>query len=232
MAHLFSSSRLKSRKQTDWWAAENEPTREQVVEIYSEHGSSECLDLEAEGCDWRVNERAGYVEAGAVQAALGRGYALGFVAGSDSHDAIPSTLEDGPGPVGHWEDSDSDGEADSVRYHFTSGGLTGVWLQGDLTEESLMTAIRSRQTLASSGIRPELKVNAKGRQGERFLMGQDVPASSLPLTITAWSAVPDWEGTIIFERIGPGGVIEDSQEGVAFNGVWDPREASWTYLRI
>ena len=63
-------------------------------------------------------------------------------------------------------------------------------------------------------------------------MGQDVPATALPLTITAWSVLPDWDGQIIFERIGPGGVIEDSQEGIAFNGLWDPREESWTYLRI
>ena len=219
-------------QRTDWWVAENAPVREQVVEIYSEHGSSECLDLDAEGCDWRINEEAGYAEVGAVQSALERGYFLGFVAGSDAHDAKPGSIQDGPGPVGHWQDTDNDGELDSVRYHFTAGGLTGVWLQGELTEDSLLDAIEARQTLASSGIRPELKINAQGRYGEQFLMGEEVPPSALPLTITAWSVLPDWEGRIIFERIGPGSFIEDSQEGVAYSGTWDPRGESWTYLRI
>jgi hypothetical protein len=219
-------------QQTDWGASENEPFEEQVVEIYSEHGSSECIDLDQESCDWRINETNGYVEVGSIQAALGRGFRLGFVAGSDSHDARPGSIEDGPGPVGHWEDTDDDGKLDSVMWQFTSGGLTGVWLKGELSAESLLEAIDSRQTIASSGIRPLLKLDAKGRSGERFLMGESIPSSALPLTLSAWTVIADWEGQVIYERIGPGGVIEDSQDGESFAGVWDPQEASWTYLRI
>jgi hypothetical protein len=219
-------------QQTDWWAEENAPRRENVVEIYSEHGSSECSDLDEEGCDWRINEGNGYVEAGSVQAALDRGFKLGFLGGSDSHDARPGSIWDGAGPVGHWEDSDGDGEVDQPIRQFTSGGLSGVWLRGELTAETLLDAIESRQTLASSGIRPELKLNARGRYGESFVMGDVVPASALPLTLSAWTALPDWEGQIIYERIGPGGEVEDRQEGEQYTGIWEPSETSWTYLRI
>ena len=63
-------------------------------------------------------------------------------------------------------------------------------------------------------------------------MGDVVPASALPLTLSAWTALPDWEGQIIYERIGPGGEVEDRQEGEQYSGLWEPSEPSWTYLRI
>ncbi|MFT5680141.1 MAG: hypothetical protein ACI8RZ_001046, partial [Myxococcota bacterium] len=104
---------------TDWSLEENTPSSEQVVEIYSEHGSSECIDLTADGCDWRINTGQGYYADGSIQAALSEGYQLGFVGGTDSHDARPGSLDDGPSHIAHWLDTDGDGIVDTPKTHFT-----------------------------------------------------------------------------------------------------------------
>lgn len=160
---------------TDWNLAENAPDREALVEIYSEHGSSECLDVVSEGCEWRVDQDKGYVPEGSVQAALAHGYRLGFVGGTDSHDARPGSLDDGPGPAAHWDDGE-------VRWQFAAGGITGVWLDEaeDLNTDTLFDALEARATLASSGPRPALVAWAEGADGQDYLPGALLPRSALP----------------------------------------------------
>jgi hypothetical protein len=84
-----------------WNLVENTPLREHLVEISSEHGVGECVDPNAADCAWRVNSSVEYVPEGAVQNALGLGHRLGFLAGTDSHDARPGSVDDGPGLVGY-----------------------------------------------------------------------------------------------------------------------------------
>ncbi|NOY27322.1 MAG: hypothetical protein GXP62_15755, partial [Oligoflexia bacterium] len=92
------------------------------MEIYSEHGSSECWDDSLEGCGWAFNTAQGYHPQGSIQAALDHGYQLGFVAGTDSHDGRPGSIEDGPSHVAHWRD----GLEGGPQVQFTGGGVTGL----------------------------------------------------------------------------------------------------------
>lgn len=210
---------------TDWGLRENRPDRETLVEIASEHGSSECLDLGAEGCDWRVNEAQGYLPEGSVQAALDRGYTLGFVGGTDAHDARPGSLSDGPGAVGQIEDG-------AIRRHFAPGAITGVFLEGDLDLDSLFDALEDRRTLASTGPRPELRAWAEGADGLTYLPGEALPRAALPARLFLEAAEAEGYALSAIERLGPGGLIEDRSDGPDYEGAWDASPGDWTYLRL
>ena len=218
---------------TDWLLEENRPDHEQVVEIYSEHGASECADPDAEGCDWRINDEQGYYPDGAVQTALEEGYWLGFVGGTDSHDARPGSLSDGPSSLAHWLDTDSDGIPDTPKEHFTAGGLTGIWLDDGqrLDEDALFDAIASRHTAATSGPRPTLQAAVIGQDGIVYPPGHALPFAALPADLHVALIEPGGEGAITIERIGPDGVLSTA-EGAVLEDVWRPGEGQWTYLRI
>ena len=221
-------------QETDWLLHENAPLREDVVEVYSEHGSSECADLDADGCGWAVDEDAGYYPDGSVQTALSRGFTLGFVGGSDSHDARPGSIEDGPGPVAQWTDTDDDGIGDELQYHYTGGGLTGVLTDQDLSVGAIFDAIDGRHTIASSGPRPDLGVFAEGQDGVEYPFGSVIPGDALPLSIRAW--VPEVDGAQIrierIERRGSSAEVVEAMDGSGFSGTWAPQQAGWTYLRV
>ena len=219
---------------TDWTLADNEPKQEQVVEIYSEHGSSECFDISEEGCDWRINTAQRYYPDGSIQAALSEGYQLGFVGGTDSHDARPGSLSDGPSRIAHWDDTNNDNVPDTPRQHFTAGGLTGVWMDADtpLTPDTLLETIASRTTAASSGPRPALIASALGQDGLRYPPGSALPGSAMPAEIILELTEPGVEADeITIERIGPDGVVSSAVSDT-FTDVWRSSDGDWTYLRI
>ncbi|RME25723.1 MAG: DUF3604 domain-containing protein, partial [Deltaproteobacteria bacterium] len=221
---------------TDWSEPDNAPVGEAVVEIYSEHGSSECLDPAAEGCDWQVNDAQGYLSAGAVQAALDEGYRLGFVAGTDAHDARPGSVADGPSHVAHWRE----GVAAPER-QFGGGGLTGVLLAAPLSRDALFDAIEARRTIATSGPRPALVAWAEDAAGGRYPVGAVIPRDRMPATLVlelgpldaAGTLRDDEVGEVWIERIGEGGRLEEAEPGSRFSTTWDPgRRETWTYLRV
>jgi len=218
-------------QQNDWLLSENAPDRETLVEIFSEHGSSECWDTSREGCAFALNEAQGYYPDGAVQRALDEGYQLGFVAGTDSHDGRPGSVDDGPGTVGHWEDTDEDGVPDQVQRHFSAGGITGVYLPDGIGRNRLFDALEARRTVASSGPRPALAAWALGKDGGAHLPGTVIPEGVWPVELRLQLEEPE-EGWVLIERVSGMGQVADSVEGVSYQERWDPPNGAWTYLRV
>ncbi len=221
---------------TDWSLPGNAPLGEPAVEIYSEHGSSECLDPTAEGCAWQRNDAQGYLPAGSVQAALDAGYRLGFLAGTDSHDAHPGSIADGPSHVAHWTEGVEDPEE-----QFGPGGLTGALLDAPLSRDALFDAIEARRTVASSGPRPELVAWAEDGGGRRYPAGATIPRDALPATLHLELGALDPAGTLLdqdvaevwVEQLGPGGELLETQTGQGFSADWEPRGGDrYTYLRV
>jgi len=161
-----------------------DPDYEVLIELYSEHGSSECYDLEAERCDWHIKSNSLYWPQGSVQAALTTGYQLGFTAGTDSHDSRPGP-EDGPSCTANFTDTDGDGDLDSAQCHDWNGGVTGVMVEGALDRVSLWQGLRTRGTLATSGPRYPVRVFAVGQSGDVLPAGAMVPASEMPARLVA-----------------------------------------------
>lgn len=224
-------------QQTDWSDADNAPLREELVEIHSEHGSSECFDPDADGCGFALNDDQGYVPRGSVQAALDRGFVLGFVGGTDSHDSHPGSVDDGPSKVAQWSD---EAPYDLIQ-HFTPGGLTGVFAPEGLDRDSLFDALRRRRTMASSGPRMEAYAWAVGRDGARYLPGELIPRWNMPVGLVLVLGDMDERGThrwedfedVVIERVAAGGQVVSFGSGEAFGDSWNPDPSErWTYLRV
>jgi hypothetical protein len=166
-----------------------DPRYSPVVEIYSEHGSFECIDTTAPGCDFAINTNYGYYPQGAVQTALSNGWKLGFVAGTDSHDANPGSWEDGPGYHG------PSGTDPIPSLQFDGGGLTGVGVSGELDSASLFEGLMSRHTIATTGPRPTLYAYALGADGLPYAPGDAIPAAAWPVTVAVDAT--DAEATVV-----------------------------------
>lgn len=154
-----------------------------VVEMASEHGSSECAVPDAAGCDWHL-QSAIYDAAGAVQNALQLGFALGFTGGTDRHDSDPGRVDIGPGPTGHLYDSDADGVQDAAFVQYTTGTLTGVLAPSPLTRAGIFDAIGARHTFASSRVLTGLSVEAVDADGIPYLPGDDMPPGTYTVHVT------------------------------------------------
>ncbi len=160
----------------DWGSLESQLEEDLVVEIHSEHGSSECFDLELQGCDWGVDADLHYAN-GSVQYALQLGRRLGFVGGTDNHESAPGSVEDGAGPI-------LGSGKDFVIWHLTGGSLTGVYYAGsDVTRSVLFDGIEARNTMAASWLFDEVAVAALGEDGNVYLPGADIPAEASPLQL-------------------------------------------------
>lgn len=149
-----------------------DPNREQVVEIYSEHGSSECADQSAWECGWRDKPSAEYVGEGSIQTALALGFQLGFVGGTDSHDSQPGSVEDGPSCPSF----SSDGK--TMVCHDHAGGLTGVYYQEPLDRTAIFEGIHARTTLVTSGPRVPVRAAVIAPDGDVYLPGSVLSADA------------------------------------------------------
>jgi len=144
-----------------------------LVEIHSEHGSSECFDLTLPGCDWNI-DASQHEPFGAVQRALQHGHLLGFVGGTDNHEANPGSVEDGGGPVA--------ATGGQVEWKSSAGSLTAALHAGwPLERATLFDALEARNTLAASWRFERLRVAARGADGQLYLPGSDVPEAASPL---------------------------------------------------
>lgn len=110
---------------------------ENLVEIYSMHGSSESHD--------GLRSIQGSVGGRSVKDALGKGYKLGFVAGGDMHSSQPGNPRLSRGPYR------------TLRYR---AGLTGVICKGR-TREEIFRALKLRRCYATTGERMilDFKIN-------------------------------------------------------------------------
>ncbi|MFH1468654.1 MAG: hypothetical protein ABIO70_29965 [Pseudomonadota bacterium] len=173
-----------------WSADINRDLGDRVVEIYSEHGSSECADPTDEGCDWMHSPH--HVSEGAVQTALQEGHALGFVGGTDSHDGRPGSTADGPGAIVGTADSEG-----NYIIHMAPGGITGALTVGmERSRGEIFDAIEARHTFAASWRFGSAKIAALGQDGVLYLPGDDVPAAASPVTLMVRmtdSSVEGWQ---------------------------------------
>ncbi len=132
---------------------------EALVEVYSEHGSSECVNPAAPYCDWNLATEV-YSPAGSLQAMLQAGHRPGLLAGTDSHDGRPGSLGDGPGPNSLYDDTDGDGVPDTAQHHRAPGGLTGLIVDPDaeLDRAAIFDALESKRSVAASSSFEVLRV--------------------------------------------------------------------------
>lgn len=172
-----------------------------VVEIASEHGSSECdTRVATEGCDWRFSAEH-HIDDGSIQYMLQMGHKLGFVGGTDNHMAEPGRHSQGGGYVRDLEDADS-----TAPWHtqFSSGTITGAVTYDPLFDRAdLFDAIAARHTVVASWPATGLVIYATGADGVRYLPGDDVPHAAMPLELTASlddPTVTEWYAEVVDEQ--------------------------------
>jgi hypothetical protein len=154
---------------------------EPFVEIYSKHGTSEYLH--------NPRPLRGQIPGHFVQDMLNAGAHIGFVGGSDSHQANPgSSLED-PGPYR------------TLQYR---SGLAAVWAR-DLTREALWEAFFARRVYATSYTRTILRLSVNG-----VSMG-GIGAAEYPREIRAFVASPAFINHV--ELLKNGEVVGTNPEG-------------------
>jgi len=161
--------------------------QERLVEILSEHGSSECRDFSQEGCSFLANtdsEGNAYIGWGSVQAALSLGYRLGFVGGTDGHDGRPGSLDDGPSHVCQRKAPDDGSEDPDPKQLFCPGALTGLFVSGSFDRSSLFEALQARHTLASTWRAERVVMAAISAEDLLYLPGDLVPVEGFPLQLT------------------------------------------------
>jgi hypothetical protein len=177
----------------DWTQELNSQLGDRLVEIHSEHGSSECVDPAADGCAWGVNAER-HVPWGAVQAAWRQGLRLGLVGGTDNHEGRPGSLEDGPGVIASARDDDGDGVPELWHELHCGGSVTGAFYAGeDLDRPALFDALEARSTAVASWIPLALRAGAVGQDGRVYLPGAEIPAAASPLHLLLEVEEPEAE---------------------------------------
>lgn len=164
----------------DWRAEVNIPDLrwEPLIEIASEHGTSECYDLNDSYCDFRPFEVSTYYGWGSFQAALSMGYKVGVMGGSDTHDALPASFDDGPSATSVVL---RDG---SLAYQNYQGAMTGTMTAPPYDRYALFDGLFARSTIASTGpfIEPRAFLRLSG--GDILLPGSEVSASSAEVVVS------------------------------------------------
>lgn len=197
--------------------APQHPQVERLVEIYSQWGSSE----------YRGNPQrpgahlaADAVNQGlSVRELLATGARLGFIGGSDNHDARPGLTGNGAVLKGVYP---------NMGYR---GGLAAVYAPA-LTREAIFDALLARRTYATTGERILLEFAVNG-----VPMGQEatVPESAAPREVTGWVAgtapitelVLVRDGEEIHRETRPVAAAPAAAPGEPSSG--DPRQATFRY---
>ncbi|NOY27572.1 MAG: DUF3604 domain-containing protein [Oligoflexia bacterium] len=200
----------------DWANPDNVPDSRYttVVEIYGEHGSSECADASMRFCNWRQKSDADYLGLGGYQTALALGYELGVVGGTDSHDGLPGTIHNDPSCTAIW-----DPDTSAVRCQDFKGGLTGVMVTGRLSRTTLFDALFSRNTVATSGPKLQVRAYVRTTDNQIAIPGDEVTAADADQLVVSVEGLVDgskWEHVYI-DLIDPTGVTLASTEDEALD---------------
>jgi hypothetical protein len=207
----------------DWHNPLNQGLGDRVLEIYSEHGSSECADREQEGCTWR-NRGIHYRGDGSAQRALQEGLRLGFVGGTDNHEGDPGGILDGPS----WFFGN-----EGLRIQSNSGGLAGLMVPLDSPRDrgSLMDALHRRHSIAASHRPDSLSVLALGADDRLYLPGDDLPEEALPARVLA--EVDEEEAlTLHWELVDAWGDLRGASDGPSVELELWPLPGEAIYLRL
>lgn len=226
---------LKKPQPVDWRREANrpEPTWETVVEIASEHGTSECFELSDPHCAWRVYDEDDYYPQGSFQAALRQGYRLGVAGGTDTHDARAGSIEDGPSctavPL-------SETELACQNYQ---GATTGVLTADPYDRHAIFDGIFDRKTYATTG--PQIPVRAWLTVGEDlYLPGRAVKSEgerSLTVSLAEAYDADQWT-TVAIDLLNEQGEILDAIEAAAtderalLQTIIEPGDCTACYVRI
>jgi hypothetical protein len=223
----FHHSGLNRPRAVNWSLEMHQQLGDPVVEIYSEHGSSECHDLGMDGCAWSVDDSI-FEASGSVQSALQQGYALGFVAGTDSHDGRPGSLGDGPGVIV----GDVGGSTGGYHLQFAPGGVTGALVAGaEPGRKDIIDAVELRNTVAASWLFDAVRIAAVGQDGLVYLPGDDVPAEASPVRLVVEiedAAVETW----LIEVLDPWGQVWLSSEVSSLEEPLDLAAGEARYVRV
>lgn len=165
------------------WSIPPHPELEPVTEIVSVHGSSEAMDSPM--------PIYSPVPGNLVRDALDRGYRLGFVGSSDSHDGHPGLA------------------------HLASptSGLAAI-LAEEPTREAVHKALTLRRVYATNGPRIVLRVSLGGHP-----MGSLIPVGEAASDETGIPGIP--AGTLVVQAIAPGEISHADviRSGELFHGV-------------
>ncbi|MFN7142623.1 MAG: hypothetical protein ACK4YP_02525 [Myxococcota bacterium] len=191
----------------DWASAESWVEGDTVVEIASEHGSSECdTRVATEGCDWRLASDY-HQDDGSIQYMLQQGHKLGFVGGTDNHMDEPGRIAGGPGKVRDLRNPEGD---PPWHEQFANGTVTGaLTYEAAFDRADLFDAIAARNTVAASWPAGNLVIHGDGADGRRYLPGDDVPLAAMPLALTVTiddPTITEW----FAEVVDPYGQIADA----------------------
>lgn len=179
----------------DWTNPAEHIGTDTVMEIASEHGSSECQDPTADGCDYHYNE-VGYSGLGSAQTALVEGLELGFVGGSDRHDSRSWSRDREPSYSGHFLDLDGDGTEETPAQQSFTGAITGVIHTGDLDRGVIFDAIEARHTIASSWNFDTLRIVGEV-DGDEVWPGDTVSGTVSVTVELEDSALESWSWEIV-----------------------------------
>lgn len=228
---FFHHPAVEKPQGMDWANPINIPDSryERLIEVYSEHGSSECSDRDQEECDWMVNDESfAYLVRGTVQYALAQGFRLGFVAGTDCHDARPGSIDDGPSTHGN----PGAGSGAELNEQFAPGGVTAVLVPGDLDRDRLFDALMDRATFATSGPRPVVRVLATDAQGRAWLPGEVVPADAGDLQLRAIIEATGTSAVRGIRLVDASGQVLETATGDRLTTTLRPGTFDAVYLRV
>ena len=181
------------------------PVTDRLVEIYSKwgNGASVWTGYEPMVKYLQFPYLRPLAAASGVDAMLDRGYKIGILAGTDSHQGHPgSTSRDHMfGKITPEDMYPTTGEQFlslvEHGYRFDhrepaggGGGLAGVW-SSELTRESVWQALYARRTIGTTGIRPTVKFGVvdAGTPSNGATMGNELTISGVPLLLASTKPV-------------------------------------------